>query len=288
MSTNSARAHFGPAGTAASFTEMGYKGSLDVPEYLKKFGLDAFEYQCGRGVNIGLEKASEFGKKAAEYGILLSIHAPYYISLASAEEQKRENSVKYILQSAAAAKAMGATRIVVHPGGLSGKTRQEATAIASETLKKACAALDENGLSDIRVCPETMGKINQLGDLDEILTFCSLDERFIPCIDFGHLNARTLGGLKTAEDFAAVFEKIENRLGISRLKEYHAHFSKIEYTKGGEKQHLTFADTLFGPDFEPVIELTLRKNCAPTIICESAGTQSEDAKTMMSYYNSLI
>lgn len=74
-------AKFGPAGNAASFTAMGYKTSLQVPEYLTKMGLDAFEYQCGRGVNIGQAKATELGRLAREKNITLSLHAPYYISM---------------------------------------------------------------------------------------------------------------------------------------------------------------------------------------------------------------
>ena len=89
------------------------------------------------------------GKKAQEFGVGLSIHAPYYISLASPDEAKRDNSVNYILQSARAAKWMGATRIVVHPGGLGKFTREQATELACETLRKAVHALDEEGLGDI-------------------------------------------------------------------------------------------------------------------------------------------
>ena len=133
-----------------------------------------------------------------------------------------------------------------------------------------------------------MGKINQLGTLYEVLELCRLDERLIPCIDFGHLNARSLGGLKQFEDYKKIFIEIENALGLERLRQYHAHFSKIEYTTGGEKRHLTFEDTVFGPNFEPVLELTVQKGCSPTIICESAGTQAEDAKTMKNYYDALL
>mgnify|MGYP002514525033 CR=1 FL=1 len=62
-------ASFGPAGNSESFTKMGYKSSLQVPEYIVKMGLDAFEYQCGRGVNIGTDKAAALGKLAAEKGM---------------------------------------------------------------------------------------------------------------------------------------------------------------------------------------------------------------------------
>ena len=133
-----------------------------------------------------------------------------------------------------------------------------------------------------------MGKVNQLGTLDEVMALCELDERLIPCIDFGHLNARDMGGLKTFDDYRHIFDTIENRLGADRLKCFHSHFSKIEYTVGGEKRHLTFADNIFGPDFEPVIELVAAKNCSPVIICESDGTQAEDAATMKNYYRSIV
>ena len=277
-------ARFGPAGNSKSFSAFGYKTSLQVPEYIKKMGLDAFEYQCGRGVNIGLEKAAELGRLAAEKDIVLSLHAPYYISMSGVDPEKRLKSVDYILQSAAAVNAMGGNRIVVHTGSCGKISREEALHLAIDTMKKAVAALDEAGLSNIHICPETMGKINQLGTLDEVMELCLVDERLIPCIDFGHLNARTLGGLATFEDFKNVFDTIENKLGIDRLRSFHSHFSKIEYTDGGEKRHLTFEDNMFGPNFEPVIDLIIQKNCSPIIICESDGTQAEDAYTMKKAY----
>ena len=107
---------FGPAGNAESFAKKGYKNSLDVPDYIVEMGLDCYEYQCGRGVNIGEEKARLLGEKAKEKGVCLSLHAPYYISMSSVEEEKRLNSVNYILASAKAVNAMGGSRIIVHTG----------------------------------------------------------------------------------------------------------------------------------------------------------------------------
>ena len=278
---------FGPAGTAESFKSMGYKSSLDVPEYLTKFGLTAFEYQCGRGVNIGEEKAKELGRLSKEKGITLSLHAPYYISMSSVEEEKRLNSINYILASARAVNAMGGDRIIVHTGSCAKISREEALSLAKGTMKLALDTLDNEHLGHIHICPETMGKINQLGTLDEVIELCALDERLLPCIDFGHLNARDLGSLKTKDDFGVICDAIENRLGSERLKNFHSHFSKIQYSAGGEVRHLTFADTVYGPDFEPVMELAFKKGCSIRFICESAGTQTEDAKQMSDYYNSL-
>ncbi|MEE1025586.1 MAG: TIM barrel protein [Acutalibacteraceae bacterium] len=280
-------AKFGPAGNSDSFKKMGYKHSLQVPEYIVKMGLDSFEYQCGRGVNIGEEKARDLGKIASERRVSLSLHAPYYISMSSVEEEKRLNSIRYILDSARAVDFMGGNRIVVHTGSCSKISREEALSLAIDTMKLAIKTLDDEGLNGVRICPETMGKINQLGTLEEVIALCKLDERLLPCIDFGHLNARTLGGSNSKEAYEKILDTIENELGQARLKEFHSHFSKIEYSAGGEKKHLTFEDRVYGPDFEPLMELIYKKNLSPTFICESAGTQAEDAKQMKDYYLSL-
>lgn len=287
--SNDIKAKFGPAGTALSFKEMGYKKSVQLGEYLTKFGLNHFEYQCGQGVRVSEESAREIGTALRNAGITVSVHAPYFISLSSVEEEKRLNSVNYILASAKAVNAMGGDRIVIHSGSCSKMTREEALELAKNTMKLAREELVAQGLENIRYCPETMGKINQLGDLHEVMELCKIDESFIPCIDFGHLNARTFGSIKDKSDYEKILDTIENELGSERLKTFHSHFSKIEYTeKGGEKKHLTFADTVYGPQFEPLMELVAKKNLAPTFICESDGTQTEDAKTMKDYYESLL
>ncbi len=280
---------FGPAGTSDSYIERGYKNQLSMPEYLKEFGLEAYEYQCGHGLKVSDQTAENFGNVMAQSGIVLSLHAPYYISLSSIEQEKRDKSVTYIWQSARLAHLMGAKRIIVHTGSCGKLSRADALALAADTLRRALQKLEEEALADhVTICPETMGKINQLGTLEEVLTLCKLDDRLIPCIDFGHLNARTLGAIRTKEDYRAILDATENALGADRLKNFHAHFSKIEYTAGGEKRHLTFADTVFGPDFDPLAELIAQKALTPTIICESAGTQAEDAAAMMQMYRSYL
>ncbi len=281
-------AKFGPAGTSDSFSAMGYKHSLQVPEYLIKMGLDHFEYQCGRGVNIGLDKAKILGEEFKKKNLTISLHAPYYISMSSVEEEKRIKSVDYILQSARAVNAMGGNRIVVHTGSCGKISREEALSLAKDTMILALNALKNENLEHIHICPETMGKINQLGTLDEVLSLCELDESLIPCIDFGHLNARTLGSLKEKTDFDLVLNSIKNRLGEQRAKNFHSHFSKIEYTDGGEKKHLTFSDNVYGPEYSPLMELVAEYNLTPTFVCESAGTQAEDAKAMKDYYFSVL
>lgn len=276
---------FGPGGNSLSWGKRKFPD--DLAEYLGGFGLNGYEIECGRGVRISESTLARLPGIAHENGIYVTLHAPYFISLSSTEEEKRLKSVGYILESAKAAKAVGARKIVVHSGSCSKMTRAEALFLAKDTLKKAQAALDENGLSDVIICPETMGKINQLGTLDEVLELCAVDERFLPTVDFGHLNARTLGGIRGRCDYAKMLDDIENALGFERLSKMHVHFSKIEYTNGGEKKHLTFADKTFGPDYEPLFEEIKRRSLEPSVICESDGTQAEDAAEMKRFYESL-
>lgn len=277
-------AKFGPAGNADAFYAAGFKSTFQAPAWLASMGLSAYEYQCGRGVRLSDTAAEQIRREAAEHGIAVSLHAPYFISLASKEPEKRDNSVRYILDSAEAVVRLGGDRIVVHPGGLGGLSREDATALACETLKKAQAALDAAGLSAVHICPETMGKINQLGTFEEVLTMCGVDERFLPCIDFGHLNSRTHGEVNSYEAFEELLDRMEEVLGVERARRFHAHFSKIEYTAGGEKRHLTFADTQYGPDPAPLMALIAGRGWEPVIICESDGTQAEDAATMNALY----
>ena len=270
---------FGPAGSDNDCAAAKCKSTEDSLRFLSVRGIDAFEYQCGRGINIKPERAQAIGNLAAELNIVMSLHAPYYISLASNDEQKREASIQYILKSAHVVHLMGGRRIVVHPGGLSGYPREEAFARAKETLTKAIEAVKAEGLDTI-ICPEVMGKINQLGDLRETLELCTLAENIISCVDFGHLNSRLQGRL----DYKAALDEIFGTLGQEKSKNIHIHFSKIEYSKSGEIRHLTFEDDKYGPDFEPLIDEIKARNMTPVIICESDGTQSRDALAMKEYY----
>jgi deoxyribonuclease-4 len=152
---------------------------------------------------------------------------------------------------------------------------------ARDTLAKALEAID----TPVRFGLETMGKINQLGTLPEVIELCRLSPRLCPVVDFGHLNARHLGNyFVTADDYRRVFDEIGSKLGDPYARNLHCHFSKIEYSAGGEKKHLTFTDTVFGPDFEPLAQVLAEEKLTPRIICESAGTMAEDALAMKALY----
>ena len=282
-------AKFGPAGNCDSFSKQ-YKSSLFAPKWVKEQGLDCYEYQCGKGVHVGEETCRKLGQNALAAGITLSLHAPYFINLANPDPESLRKTIGYITSACLAASWMGAGKVIIHSGALMKRTRREAQDIALKSLREVIKACDDQGFAQITLCPETMGKINQLGDLDEVLELCTLDERLTPCIDFGHLYARTLGELEGHEACVKMLDRVEEVLGPDRASRFHSHFSHIQFTpNGGEKCHRTFDnDDGFGPDWTPLAEEVARRNWSPTFICESAGTQAEDALTMKKIYGDFL
>ena len=204
-------ATFGPAGNAESFP---YKSSVDAPRWLREIGLDCYEYQCGKGVNVGEATARKIGLAAVEQGITLSLHAPYFINLANPDPESLQKTIGYITGACRVAQWMGAGRVVIHTGALMKRSRREALDIARYSLMEVIRACDDQGFGDIALCPETMGKINQLGDLDEVLELCTLDRRLVPCIDFGHLYARSIGALEGEEACEAMLDRVEQVLVV--------------------------------------------------------------------------
>lgn len=274
---------FGPGGNCDEFARSGAKSSLYAPKWVKDYGLDAYEYEAGRGIHTSPSVLAEIGENARRLGIKISFHTPYFISLSSVEREKRVKSVGYIMESAAASHLLGAETMVVHCGSCAKISRETAMEYATETLLMADKAMKQEGFN-IKLGIETMGKVNQLGTLDEVLTLCTLSDNFVPVVDFGHLNARTLGSIKTDEDYEYIFDEITRRLGKEYADNLHCHFSKIEYTGMGEKKHLTFEDGIYGPSPESLATVIARRNLSPTVICESAGTQSADAKYLKTEY----
>lgn len=270
---------FGPAGNGDSFYQAGYKSSLDIPKYINAVGLNAYEYQCGRGVNIKVKFCRQLAAQAEEYGIALSLHAPYFINPGTSDPAVVESSLRHLARSLEAAAAMGASRIVVHPGSVGGGLRCEALARAQAFFVRVVEELMVS-YPGISLCLETMGKINQLGALEEVIRFCLLADCYQPAIDFGHLHARGQGAIRAREDYEEILQLLDHALGAQAVQNLHIHFSSIEYGQGGELRHRTFAEGEYGPDFQPLAALIARDGLTPVIISESAGQQTEDALAM--------
>lgn len=287
------RPTFGPGGNGELFAAQGGKSTVDMPEWLYRMGLDAYEYEAGRGTYAQDDVLRQIGDNAEKYGILVSLHTPYFISLSGVDPEKRLKSVDYIMRALRAARCLRADTVVIHSGSAGKISRSEAMRLSCDTLERVIDAVEaeEKGTGEplnVRLGIETMGKVNQLGTLDEVIEQCRVHPRFYPVVDFGHLNARCGGGLfPDADSYRHVFDRVASGLGDEKAKTMHCHFSKIEYTAAGEQKHLTFADQTYGPAYEPLMEAIARDNLCPRIICESAGTMPEDALTMKTYWQQL-
>ena len=278
---------FGPSGNSTRFYDEGHLASTDAPKWLADQGLNAYEYSFGRGINISREKAAAIGELGKTFDVEISVHAPYYINFANPSDEMASKSYGYVIRSCERVRDFGGKRVVFHPSTVGKMTRKEAVELTQRRMEILASIIKENGMDDCIFCPETMGKINQIGDVEEVTEFCKVADFFIPTIDFGHINARTYGSLKTYEDYEHIIEHLINNLGQERASKMHVHFSKIEYSQGGEVRHLTFADTVYGPEFAPLARVIKKYNLSPVIICESDGTQADDALEMKHFYENL-
>ena len=279
------KAKFGPGGNGDLFYAQGGKGTVQAPAWVKNYGLDAYEFEAGNGLTAGEATLRKIGEEARAHGISMSLHTPYFISLSGVDPEKRLKSIDYIQKSLWAAELLGAKTIVIHSGSASKISREEAMKLSCDTLEKVIEAV---GDTEIKLGIETMGKVNQLGTLDEVIEQCRVDRHYVPVVDFGHMNSREQGLFRTVDDYRRIFDKIAEGCSPEVAKNLHCHFSKIEYTGAGEKKHLTFADEVYGPDFDPLMEAIAKDGLTPTIICESDGTQAEDALAMKTSYEAFL
>ncbi len=266
----------GPSGNSQSFYDEGHEHTYEEAAWLSAKGLNAFEYSFGRGVSISDSTAAKIKEEFARYDVAISAHAPYYTNFANPDPEMIAKSIGYIRTSIEAVKKMGGNRVVFHPASCGKAQRADAVALAKSNIAHMMKQLD----GDFLLAAETMGKKAQIGTVEEIIDFCTLDDRLIPCFDFGHINSYLGGGIKGKDDYRAIIEVTYNRLGEYKTKNMHIHFSKIMYGASGEIQHLTFADNCFGPDYLPLAELIDEMSLTPYIVCESSGTMAEDALFM--------
>ena len=279
---------FGPSGNSEGFFAAGLKNSEQSAVWVKNMGLDAFEYSFGRGVLMSEEKALSIGKAFNENNVKISVHAPYYINFSNPDPEMIDKSIGYIIKSAEMVGLMGGNRIIIHPATQGKDARENAFARALDNFKKLTDVIYATGMDNLLYCPETMGKYAQLGTVEEITEICKIDKIYVPTVDFGHVNSREGGSLKSKEDFIKRLQFMIDDLGYDRMKHFHVHFSKIQYGAKGEIRHLNFDDEVYGPEFEPLADALIDLKLEPVIICESAGMQDVDALYMKNYYFSQL
>jgi deoxyribonuclease-4 len=261
---------FGPAGVPPFFRTMGAELS-DVPVLLREEGLNAFEYQAsrwGQTPQMKQQAAEQLGSEAERNDILLSLHGSYYVNLAGKKEVI-EASKRRLIACATAAQWMGAYVVVFHLGYYGARGKKIAFRDCVDALSDVAKTISSMGINSVKLGPETMGKHVQVGSLEEILTICETVEGTQLVIDWGHLHARSGGRLNTASDFRAVVEEAEKRLGTKTVKDMHCHFSKIEFTRKGERRHHILDEKAYGPNFASLAEIILEFRLHPILICET-------------------
>ncbi|MBF4468571.1 MAG: TIM barrel protein [Methanobrevibacter arboriphilus] len=271
---------FGPAGRPIDYKGAAYKAC----SYIAKEGLRAYEYQAGRGLRIGQRSANTLKEESIKEDILVSIHAPYYINLSAVDEKKLHMSIETLMKTAQVADWMGAYRIVFHPGYYLKNNPSDALVIAKNALNRVISKLDDEGIYDYTFAPETTGKRSQLGNIDEIIELCSSFDCVKPTIDFAHIHARGRGYIQKKDDYNCILSKLEDNLEIDRL---HCHFTRIEYTKAGERRHHTFDEVEYGPELKWLLESFIENDWKATVICETP-LLDKDALKMKELYESLL
>lgn len=282
---------FGPAGNSQSFYDQGHSSTMEAPKWLTeqgadKFsgGLELFEYSFGQGYRMSAETAEKLGEEFKKFGIEVSLHAPYFINFANPDELMYEKSLGYVKTGIKFLKAFGAKRFVFHSGSCGKEIRENAIKLMTDRFKEFMPLFEQELDADMFLCPETMGKNMQIGTWKEIIDLCTISEKLIPTFDFGHINALTQGTLKTEEDFQRIFDYSFEKLDAERTKNAHIHFSKIQFGAKGEIRHLTFDDTVYGPNFEPLANVLIKNDLSCHVICESNGTMAEDSVAMKKIY----
>lgn len=243
----------GPAGSGGN--------TLKGVEHVKEIGLQAMEVEFVRGVHMSNELAKEVGKLAEKLKIELSVHAPYFINLNSAEKEKREASKKRIIVSCERASHLGAKIVVFHAGYYGKMSKEETFDNICEAIKDITSEIKKRGY-DVKLAPETMGKVNVFGKVDEIKklmreTGCKC------CVDFAHIKALNHGKI----DYNETLNKFSGDL--------HCHFSGIEYGEKGEKNHKITPSE----EIHELSKAVLKSGKRITIINESPNPVGDSIRT---------
>lgn len=291
---------FGVAGFPPAFFESIYKKRREnIFEWLASINLDWVELQNTYGVKMKDQQAYLYRKLAETYNIGISLHAPYYITLASADGEVVKRSKDRILQCVALAMKIGAERIIFHPGHFPGTSKAD----REEAIKKIVKELNsiENQIpKGIYIYPETAGKRSQIGSVEEIINICSQVKYTRPCIDVAHVHGFENGKLKSAESIIEVLNLIEQKLGRKYLEETHFHMYPVEINHNGEKRHKAFEDRIenqqielfqenmedrYYPLAEHFVQALKYKEIFPVVVCEARDSQDRGAKLMKKIFD---
>ncbi|MCL2483988.1 MAG: TIM barrel protein [Firmicutes bacterium] len=251
-------------------------------EEIKQANIEWVEFPFNKDPFMPESRAKKIGEILKDLGLKVSCHASYFINYGSHEEERIKKSHNYILINIKNMKAMGANKLIVHVGSAGKLGKTVSMENAKNALKELSKLLDAKKYTDVELCLEVMGKQSRIGNLEEMVELSHIDSRYNVCVDFGHLNCLSQGGLKTARDYAKVLTYLKENLPREKFERQHFHFTNIEYDKKGEVRHLNLEDTKFGPFFPPLAEALHKEQelVSVTIISEAKSTSISDASTL--------
>jgi deoxyribonuclease IV len=259
--------HFGPARVP----------SRESPEQaiaiLQELGYSACEIDFEGKFWMDYPWAERFGDLARDAGIVLSVHAPIAGFMGHAERGKKLNmSVGMLDHSAGVAKASGAELVVFHPGYLLGRSREDAIDSVVEQLGELRERLEKKDRA-VTFGVEVMGRVRELGTIDDVLAISARLGWVRPVLDFAHMHATSDGAFTNVELFADALEAADGV--IEPGAPFHIHFSDIAYANRNETKHLPYGEGTLRA--EPLGEALARFDRSATVISEAPDVESSQA-----------
>ena len=270
---------FGTAGIPLS-TEP--RDTVNGIRQIKSLGLGAMESEFVQSVNISEQKAVEVRKVASENNIVLTAHGQYYINLNSLEKEKIEASKQRILKAARILSLCGGWSLCFHAAYYMGN-KEGCYNNVKNSLKEIAQTLKNENIK-IWIRPETGGKTSQFGSLEELIKISQEVEGVLPCIDFAHHYARSLGKVNNYQEFSGILEALEKGLGREALNNMHIHAEGIEFGKSGEKNHQVLEESDF--NYKDLAKTWKDFKIKGVVICESPIIE-KDALLLKNVYNHL-
>lgn len=273
--------NFLTAGMPLSTGKGGYPRAFEV---LKEMNLDGLEVEFVHGVRMSDETRQFLRKISQEQGYVLTSHGPFYINLNSQEDDKVDASVQRIIETAQAAHDFGGFSITYHAAFYMGGDKETVYNQVKTQTQKIMGVLEEKGINDVWIRPETTGKSTQWGDYEEIIRLSKDFEKVLPCVDFSHIHARTAGEYNTYDEFCKILDRIGSELGEIAIENFHAHLAGIEYTAKGEKKHLVLNES--DMNYQDLLKAMKSFGVNGALVCESPNIET-DTKILKDYYESL-
>jgi deoxyribonuclease IV len=243
-------------------------------DLLLERGYTACEIDFESGFWMDYPFAERLGELARDREIALSVHAPLFGFMGHLEASGRKftSAVGALDRSAGIAAASGAEVVVFHPGFLLGRSREAALDDVVDQLGTLRARLEGKG----RAVPfgvEVMGRVRDLGSLDDVLEISRRTGWVRPVLDFAHMHATSDGAFVGVEPFAAALEAVDEVLEPGRP--FHIHFSDIAFANRNETKHLPYGEGTLRA--EPLREALDRLDRPATVISESPDERSTQA-----------